>query len=215
MNHALDQHAAVDDATIVRGLHRGDRAAWTALYDQYSVRVWTYVARLVGPERQAVADIVQETFLSAARACRQFDARRGSLWNWLSGIAHNHVANHWRQRARADRVLDFAAPGGPLAHWLGETSNAPPPRELEDRELAGMVREVLARLPADYVLILTAKYIDNLSIAELQPLCGGTAEALRSRLARAREAFREAYHRLTADPRAADCDRPSSSPAVS
>lgn len=186
----------MDDATIVRGLHRGERAAWQALYDQYSVRIWRYAARLVGGEAGFVADVVQETFLAAARGARQFDASRGTLWTWLAGIAHHQVISHWRQTARQERVAMLAAGNGSLSRWWTE-GDGDPALPIESVELADLVRMILTSLPADYASLLTARYLDDLSLTDMQALFGGTPEALRSRLHRARVAFRAEFERTT------------------
>ena len=77
----------------------------------YSVDVWRYVARLLGPDAAAVGDVVQETFLEAARSARNFDPSRGTLWSWLVGIAHHRVSAHWRQANRQTRLRQLAESG--------------------------------------------------------------------------------------------------------
>ncbi|HND55545.1 MAG TPA: hypothetical protein PLV92_24190, partial [Pirellulaceae bacterium] len=47
--------------------------------------------------------------------------------------------------------------------------------------------------------LLTAKYLDDRSLEQLVGLFGGTVEALKSKLARARREFREAFERHTGD----------------
>ena len=69
---------------VVRGLQDGNADAWRALYDAYCRQVWQLIARMMGPNRADVADVVQETFMAAARSARQYDASRGPLWLWLS-----------------------------------------------------------------------------------------------------------------------------------
>ena len=64
-------------ATGPRAARRFD-AAWHQLYDAYAEAVWRCVARRVGPHAAEVADIVQETFLAAARSARTFDPAQGS-----------------------------------------------------------------------------------------------------------------------------------------
>ena len=89
---------------IAQGLREGKTNAWQALYDAYAERVWRGVARLLGPQSSDVADVVQETMMAAARSARTFDATRGSLWPWLWGIAHNHIALHLRKQERRRRL---------------------------------------------------------------------------------------------------------------
>ncbi len=183
----LDEH---DQSAVICGLQHGNREAWAALYDGYSADVWRYVARLVGPEVTDVADVVQETFLAAARSARQFDAGRGSLWSWLTGIAHHNVSLYWTQINKAARLQKLAEThAGELHRWLDGFESEPLP--WKQSELAELVRGVLAELPSDYAALLTAKYLDELSLDDLSRQWGQTVEALKSKLARARREFRK------------------------
>lgn len=179
-----------DQAAVICGLQQGHRDAWAALYDGYSADVWRYVARLVGPEVTDVADVVQETFLAAAKSARQFDPGRGSLWSWLTGIAHHHVSAYWRQSAREARLQKLAEiHAGEVHRWLDRAEAVRLP--WEQSELAELVRGVLAQLPSDYAALLTAKYMDELSLDELSRQWGHSVEAVKSKLARARREFRK------------------------
>lgn len=157
------------------------------LYDEYSVRIWRYVARMLGSNVEAVGDAVQETFLAAARSAHQFDPARGTHWSWLAGIAHNQVAVYWR-RVGIHRIDPAEprfddSPGGA----------AVPDEQLQQKETIELVRRVLVELPSDYAILLEAKYTDGRSVSELVELFGGTTESIRSKLARARREFRRRF----------------------
>src|SRR5215207_8841709 len=94
----------LDEPLIAQGLREGKADAWQALYDAYAERVWRGVARLLGPRSTDVADVVQETMMAAARSAANYHPTRGSLWSWLWGIAHNHVALHFRKQAQRQRL---------------------------------------------------------------------------------------------------------------
>lgn len=181
---------------IARGLREGKTEAWRTLYEAYSRRVWRWVARLMGTESADVADVVQETFLAAARSARTYDASRASLWLWLSGIARNHVALHYRKQKRQNRLSsagDWPAAGSQrVMRWL-ESREAAPAEALAVAELATLVRAVLAELPPRYGTLLTAKYCDGASVDEIAGLQRCSSTAVRSKLARARRAFRRAF----------------------
>jgi len=191
---------AMQDGEIISGLNRGQQDAWTTLYDLYSGGVWRYVARLVGADANAVADIVQETMLAAAQSARNFDEAKGTLRQWLIGIAHNRVSNYWRDAVRIKRLQkslaaleqDGTASGLSL---LSESTDSPA-LPIEQQETADIVRATLAKLPVDYAALLTAKYIDELSVVEIQDQTGGTSDAVRSKMVRARQEFRETFTRL-------------------
>jgi RNA polymerase sigma-70 factor (ECF subfamily) len=181
---------------IARGLREGKTSAWQALYDAYAERVWRGVARLLGPQTSDVADVVQETMMAAARSAATFDPARGSLWPWLWGIAHNHVSLHLRKQERRNRLTKasawLAASNGELLHWL-EGKEPSPPAALAAGELATLVRATLTALPADYGMLLAARYLDGETVARIAGREHSTETAVRSRLARARTAFREAF----------------------
>ena len=183
---------------IAQGLRGGDPQAWRELYEAFAERVWRSVARLLGPASADVADVVQETFMAAARSARSYDEAKGSLGVWLTGIARRHLALHFRKEQRHDRrrlvTAALGAANGRLRQWL-DGVDAPMPDELEIAELAQMVRATLAELPPEYEIALTAKYVDDVPIEQLAREERCTEVAIRSRLARARQAFRSEFSR--------------------
>lgn len=195
-----DQH----ERDVALGLRQGKVEAWRALYEAYAEQVWRAVARLLGPGSTDVADVVQETFLAAARSAAGYDPARGSLWVWLWGITRNQVALHYRKQGRLDRVRragDWLASGdGTLLRYLHGRDCAPPDEVLASAELATLVWATLTGLPEDYGMLLTAKYLDGRPVEDIARLTRSTATAVRSKLARARQAFREAFEKHAALP---------------
>jgi RNA polymerase sigma-70 factor (ECF subfamily) len=195
----MDEHLARE---VARGLREGRPEAWQTLYDAFVERVWRGVARRLGPTSADIADVVQETMLAAARSARSFDEANGALWNWLWGIARHQVALHFRKQKRHDQLKlagDWlAASAGRLAHWLDGIDETPTSL-LETAELALLVRLTLAELSDEYESLLTAKYLDGVSVEQIADGERSTETAVRSKLARAREAFRKAFLRLTGD----------------
>jgi len=188
----LDEHA---QHTVICGLQQGSREAWATLYDNYSLEVWRYAARLLGPDAAAVADVVQESFLEAAASARNFDPTRGSIWSWLTGIVHHRVSAHWRQSAQMTRLRQVAASIWPDAQ-NSESNGQQCETAIRQREVADSVRVVLSRLPAEYAALLTAKYLDDRSLLDLAGEWSSSVEAIKSKLARARREFRTAFERL-------------------
>jgi len=177
---------------VARGLRLGEASAWGALYDAYAAQVWRAIARLMGPESADIADVVQETFLAAARSAATYDAARGTLWLWLWGIARRHVALHYRKEKRQDRLRaagDWLANSNALR--LLQEEGPAPPEVLAAAELATLVRATLTELPAEYETLLTAKYLDGITVDDIASQERSTAVAVRSKLARARQAFRQ------------------------
>jgi RNA polymerase sigma-70 factor, ECF subfamily len=186
---------AQEQTAVIRGLQLGSREAWATLYDNYSADVWRYAARLIGPDAAAIADVVQDAFLEAASSARKFDPNRGTIWSWLTGIVHHRVAAHWRQASRNTRLKQMAASVWPaMQNALNDGQKIDTPGQ--QREIAEFVRSVLSRLPAEYAALLTAKYLDENTLADLAQQWGSSIEAMKSKLARARREFRAMFANL-------------------
>ena len=144
------------------------------------------MSRLIGKNEATVADVFQETLLAVAKSGRNLkdDSR---LWSWLATIAHNQCALHWRKQTRrqAELLTD---------ECVGRRSVD----TLLQQENIETVRGLLVQLPADYVTVLTAKYVDGLSASQIADQLGEGVEAIRSRLARARKDFRERFNAIEA-----------------
>jgi RNA polymerase sigma-70 factor (ECF subfamily) len=186
-----------DERRIAAGLRTGAADAWAALYDAFAEPVWRSVARLMGANSADVADVVQETFLAAARSARGYDPERGSLAVWLGGIARRQVALWYRKQAKQERLKVAAWPAlavGDVTRFLGSLASAPQ-AVAERMELAQLVRATLLELPDDYEHLLTAKYLDELSVEQLAGEMRCSEVAVRSKLARARAAFRQMFEK--------------------
>jgi RNA polymerase sigma-70 factor (ECF subfamily) len=185
---------------IARGLKQGSQQAWLQLYEAYAEPVWRNISRLTGGDSAVVADLVQETFLAAARSARNFNADRGTLWVWLWAIARRQIALYYRKQ-KPKVILDQARQwwsglDGEKFGWIDAKTDMPPDI-LESKELALLVRLALSRLPGDYQTLLLAKYVDNRQAEEIAEQMDCSETAVRSKLTRARKAFRKAFTRLT------------------
>jgi RNA polymerase sigma-70 factor (ECF subfamily) len=184
---------------IAKGLQEGNRRAWLRLYEAYAEPVWKNIARLMGDKSSAVADVVQETFLAAARSAKNFDPERGSLWAWLWTIANRQVALYYRKQ-KSNPLLTQAqnwwtALDGEKIDWIDAKTDAPPD-SLQSRQLATMVRCALSELPAEYQTLLLAKYVDSQHADCIAQQMSCSPVAVRSKLARARKAFRKAFRKI-------------------
>jgi RNA polymerase sigma-70 factor (ECF subfamily) len=185
---------------IAKGLQEGNGQAWLQLYEAYAEPVWRNVSRLVGYDSAIAADIVQETFLAAARSARDFKPHRGSLRVWLWTIARRQVALYYRKQkpnialSRAQQW--WTALDGEKYDWVDAKADKPPDI-LQSQELAALVRCTLSELPPEYQALLLAKYVDNQPADRIAGQMSCSPAAVRSKLARARRAFRKAFKRKT------------------
>ncbi|TKJ38079.1 MAG: RNA polymerase subunit sigma-24 [Planctomycetes bacterium B3_Pla] len=180
---------------IVKGLQQGKRQAWLQLYEAYAEQVWRNIARLVGYDSAVVADIMQETFLAAAHSARDFKPHRGSLRGWLWTIAQRQVALYYRKQKPNISLNQartwWAALDGETSDWIDAKADMPPD-VLQSKELAALVRGALSELTPEYQILLLAKYVDGQPADRIAGQMDCSEVAVRSKLARARKAFRKA-----------------------
>lgn len=188
---------------IAQGLKQGEQRAWQRLFEAYAEFLWKNVSRLVGNDSSIVADIVQETFLAAARSAKDFNPGRGSLWVWLSTIARAQVALYYRKQKPSIRLSQarqwWVSLDGAKFDWIDVKTDMPSD-VLQSQELATLVRCALRNLPDDYQMLLLAKYVDNQPVSIIAEQMNCSQVAVRSKLARARKAFRKAFEKVNRTP---------------
>lgn len=169
---------AVRDAVLA-----GDAHAWRHWYDAHFERLAAYVRWRCGGLRDLADDVLQEAWLVAVNRLRSFDPAKGSFFDWLCGIAANAARNAIRSRLRQKA----------RARPLGATDDRPGQEPADPTERAERVAAALAALPDHYEAALRSKYLDGLSVNEIAARRGESPKGVESLLARARQAFREAY----------------------
>lgn len=178
-----------DHNTSEELLHRavlsGDETAWRALYDRNFDAIYSYVHWRCAGLTDVADEVVQDTWMTAVRRVRQFDPQRGRFVTWLRGIAANILRNEFRKTNGWNH--------GPRSLPGDLSISAPPETPLEDRERAAQIAAALATLPLHYEEVLRAKYVDQLTVAQIAESRNETPKSVESLLTRAREAFRNEF----------------------
>ena len=148
------------------------------LYHEHRRPLLAYLARLVD-DREAAEDLCQETFLKALRSWARHDPAASPV-AWLYRIATNTAYDHLRRRRRA------------LITSLGEVDVLAGGNAVGLDEGEG-VRQALAQLPARYRVPLLLYTCAGHSLQEIADALGCSHAAVKMRLLRARERFRQVY----------------------
>lgn len=157
------------------------------LYDAALPQVYGYLLARCG-RRVLAEDLTAETFLAAVDACRREPPPVPSI-GWLVGIARHKLVDHWRAAEREARGLQVVG----AAEQVTGTAEDP-----WDAQLDGLLaREALAGQSASHRAVLTLRYLDGLSVAEVAHVLGRTVHATEALLVRARAAFRRTYEGRT------------------
>ncbi|MBN2294599.1 MAG: RNA polymerase sigma factor [Pirellulales bacterium] len=176
------------DRMLRRAVLAGDDRAWLVWYEESFDELYAYVHWRCGARRDQADEVVQETWLTAVRQVRKFDPARASFLIWLRGIATNVLRSHMRKQMTSQKHRETVD-----VETLADAS-ADLHQAKQQRKQRGLrVAQTLNRLPDHYDEVLRAKYLDNLTVAQIATVRGETPKAIESLLGRARSLFREIY----------------------
>jgi len=165
-----------DDSDLIRRvLDRQDEEAFRILYARHTAAVYGVLCRLAGRSADA-SDLMQETWLRAVRHLALFRGQ-SAFRTWLTGIALNCYREWRRRHARNGGAFD------------ADTHAAP---ALTPDE-AGAINAVLARLSAEHREIIVLHDIEGFTHEEIAAALEIEPGTSKSRLSRARRAFRQRW----------------------
>lgn len=172
----------LSDADLIAGMVERDEGALRLLYERHAGWMSARLARRCS-DRDAVADVIQDTFVSAWNGARRFRGE-GEVAAWLWGIAIHRLISRVRARSSAGARLGPAL----LSHEAVDASAE------EDVLLAVQYSDVgtaLARISPELRVVLQATVLDGLTTREAAHLLGIPQGTVKTRLARARATMRE------------------------
>ncbi len=160
-----------DESALIERAKR-DQEAFGQLYERYSQRIYQYIYYRTSSEPDA-EDLAAKTFMRAWQHMGNYDDRGVPFSAWLYRIAHNLVANWHRDRSRRKIIsLDD------LGRWQ-VNEDGPEAAALMAEDRAALLRAV-RRLPADRQELLTLKFVEHLSNAEIGDVMGRSEGAIKS-----------------------------------
>jgi RNA polymerase sigma-70 factor (ECF subfamily) len=187
---------AEKEASFVARARQGDEAAISQLYRQYAPRIYGYVAGRVG-NRALADDLTSEVFLRALEGLPRFEYRGISFGAWLYRIAHDRVADHFRQQARRG-VL-------PLENGLLPPQNGVE-REVEASLEAQRLKRAIGQLTADQQQVILLRFNAGLKLRETAYVMDRSIGAVKMLQSRALARLRQLVDQAGMD-RAADAGR--------
>ena len=186
---AVQQH---QEASLVARLRDGDPAAFETLVRTHMPMMLRVARRFLRSEEDA-RDVVQDAFVSAFRSIGKF-AANARLSTWLHRIVINASLMRLRTQRRhpEEDIEEYLPRFGEDGHQTQPTENWSETAEtiLQRTELAGIVRTAIDQLPDPYREVLLLRDIEELSTEEAAQALGVTANAVKIRLHRARQALR-------------------------
>jgi RNA polymerase sigma-70 factor (ECF subfamily) len=142
------------------------------LYECYVTRIYNYIFYRIGSSYDA-EDLTERVFMRALRHIGNYNNRGLPFSAWLYRIAHNLVANWYRDNSRRKEI--------PLDDGIltSHQSSFPEQEVLHSEERERLLR-VIRKLPPDRQQLVILKFVDHLSNAEIGQIMGRTEGAVKS-----------------------------------
>lgn len=160
-----------DDEAIIRAA-KGDSEAFSVLYERYVKRIYNYIYYRTGNQHDA-EDLTERVFFRALSHIHNYRNRGLPFSAWLYRIAHNLVANWYRDTKRRKEV--------PLEDHAYTISHGDHPETavVKDQEIETLMA-ALRQLPIDRQNLLILKFVERLSNEEIAQILGRTEGAIKS-----------------------------------
>jgi RNA polymerase sigma-70 factor, ECF subfamily len=169
---------------LLRRCQAGDESALRALVRGYQERIFRLAWRILGDANladDATARVLEKIWSKAG----QWQGR-SSASTWIYRVAYRTILDVQRSRQRRWRWKLWPTPAPPLVD-----RRPGPAVKVEQEEAAARVQKALAELvPADRALV-HLYYFENQGLAEIEAVLSVNRDALKMRLARARERLRK------------------------
>jgi RNA polymerase sigma-70 factor (ECF subfamily) len=161
-----------EQQSLLERAGRADSSALGEVYDQYVERIYAYIYHRVG-QAELAEDLTGQVFMRMLEAIRRQQGWKTSFSGWLYRIAHNLVIDYYRRRSRASFVDIDEAPPVVVAE-------DDPSRKVQaslDRE---DLRAALSQLTEEQAQVITLRFLEDLSIAEVAAIMGKNEGAIKA-----------------------------------
>jgi RNA polymerase sigma-70 factor (ECF subfamily) len=157
-----------DEESLIRQAQE-DLAAFGVLYERYVERIYSYIYYRTS-DRQEAEDLTSRTFHHALRYLPRYRLRGAPFSSWLYRIAHNLVANWYRDRSQRQMI--------PLDELALRSDDYSPHWETVDEDKEALLAAI-HRLAADRQELLILKLSQGLSNVEIGLIMGRSEGAIK------------------------------------
>jgi RNA polymerase sigma-70 factor (ECF subfamily) len=175
-------------------------AGFEILVDRHKNAIVSFLYRYTGDFRTA-EDLAQEAFLRVFKKLQDYNSS-AKFTTWLYTIASNLAKDEFKRRARHPaRSLDWRGGGDTtraVPQVKADTTESVPDVRLEHDEVRQGVKKALDRLDAHDREILVLKDVQELSYEEISEILDLPMGTVKSRLSRARQAFKDVWKTMGA-----------------
>jgi RNA polymerase sigma-70 factor (ECF subfamily) len=181
MTESWSTTQATADDVLIRRVARGDKRAMQVLFARHNVRVYRFIARVIGPNA-AAEDLVSEVFIDVWRKAAQFEGR-SQVSTWLLAIARYKALSQLRIRA-SDHLDDETAQA------IEDPADSPE-TACEKKDTGELLRQCLTQLSDAHREVIDLVYYHEQSMEEVAKILAIPEATVRTRMFYARKRLAE------------------------
>ena len=175
-----------DDEQAALRAAQADPRHFAPLYERYHRRIFLFILKRVGADRDVAADLCSQTFLKAMLALPRYTERGVPIKAWLYRIALNEVLMHQRNR-KGKAFMDVDRDDVAALCTDLDVSVDPTHQAEQDRRLT----HALSRLRPEQATLIDLHWFDRLSYAEVGQVLGIGEDAAKMRTHRVLRVLRQ------------------------
>jgi len=194
--------AAEQFSILLRQARDGSSEALGALLEAFRPQLAARLPPVAASGRLDAAELLQDTYHAAIRAFAQFRGNsEGELFVWQRQIIHNRAINVAKRQAKRQ------GPGGQAVSLSRQSSDSAwqdmlvddeqtPYTSTSSREFTALMQQALGQLKPKYQTVITLRYADDKSFAEIATITDQKPDAVIKTWRRALKAWRRAMESL-------------------
>jgi RNA polymerase sigma-70 factor, ECF subfamily len=171
-----------NERELIERCRLGDEGAFQELVDRYKDLVFALIARTV-PDRSRAEDIAQDVFLRIHRGLPYFRGE-ARLSTWIYRIVANVCLQDQARTAGTAPAVSLDDERG------AQRAPSASDRQFGDFELRDQLEKAIARLPANYRLLIAAHYLKGVQYEDLAEALQLPLGTVKTQLYRAKQQLR-------------------------
>lgn len=179
------------DPDLLARVARGDRGAFSQLYEQSSALLFSLAFRILG-DRESAADLLQDVYLEIWRKRMRYDADRGSPMAWMVTMTRSRAIDRLRSRTAKGHGVTDPIENSPAAQLAD--GNPGPLETSAGNETRSLVGRALAELPEAQRKAIELAFYRGLSHSEIATQLNEPLGTIKTRIKLGMDKLRTVLH---------------------
>ncbi len=178
-----------NDAQLV-ALSLKDPDCFGELVDRYEAKLFRYLKRLASLEKEAVEDILQESFIKVYCNLNDYNPKY-TFSAWIYRITHNEAINYLRKNKK-QVILPLETDDKETASLIDALqSEVNVAEDVSNKDFIEKIRQVINMLPEKYREVLVLRYMEDLEYQEISDILRIPMGTVATTINRAKEKFKK------------------------